>query len=114
MKNATGSVEKLLNMYISELAFPVLFIFNKCQDIQLWRPILESQRLTSSVRITFTRKNGQRLDEKLLSLRIYVHAKYCHFSRLLKWQFSDEKKNMIFFLFLLLNIDCGYLLEPPF
>ena len=29
-----------------------------------------------------------------------------------KWKFSD-KKSLIFFIFLLKNIDCGYSLEPP-
>ena len=30
-----------------------------------------------------------------------------------KGKFSDKKKNRIFFIFLLKNIDCGYSLEPP-
>ena len=59
------------------------------------------------------RKKMKRGGINIISLRKHAHAIYSNISRLLKCKFSDEKLKYFFSFFLLLNIDCGYTLEPP-
>ena len=59
-----------------------------------------------------TREHNARQDTTVRTITKTCLFKYTENFTTKKWKFTD-KKSIIFFIFLLKNIDCGYSLEPP-